>query len=236
VLRAATTVGGGIVLDPLPPRRIDPERLESLEQGEFGRIVYEPVLQSSLSHLGELGGVERAGEWVFSPEWLEGFRENIHARLAAADLRDPGIDLPPAPWATALVPLLGVERRGSRLYLPGARPEAAGSEELLAELAAAGPNPVKVSDAGLARVLEQEGSLVRVGDGFAVGAAAYEHARVALVDECTAAGKITLARFRDVLGVGRRSAQLLLERFDADGLTRRVGDERVLRRAATRNP
>jgi hypothetical protein len=32
--------------------------------------------------------------------------------------------------------------------------------------------------------------------------------------------------------VGRRAPQLLLERFDADGLTRRIGDERVLRRAA----
>ena len=36
--------------------------------------------------------------------------------------------------------------------------------------------------------------------------------------------------------VSRRSAQLLLERFDADGLTRRVGDERVLRRAARQPP
>ena len=35
------------------------------------------------------------------------------------------------------------------------------------------------------------------------------------------------------LGVGRKTAQLLLERFDADGLTRRVGDERVLRRRGT---
>ena len=43
---------------------------------------------------------------------------------------------------------------------------------------------------------------------------------------------MTLARFRDLLGVGRRAAQLLLERFDADGVTRRVGDGRVLRRAA----
>ena len=45
---------------------------------------------------------------------------------------------------------------------------------------------------------------------------------------------ITLARFRDALGISRRIAQLLLERYDADGLTRRVGDERVLRRAARR--
>ncbi len=53
-----------------------------------------------------------------------------------------------------------------------------------------------------------------------------------LLEECTAAGSITLARFRDLTGSGRRAAQLLLERFDADGLTRRVGDARVLRRAA----
>ena len=46
------------------------------------------------------------------------------------------------------------------------------------------------------------------------------------------AGEITLARFRDLLGTSRRPAQLLLERFDADGVTRRVGDARVLRRAA----
>jgi len=43
---------------------------------------------------------------------------------------------------------------------------------------------------------------------------------------------ITLAGFRDALGISRRVAQLLLERYDADGLTRRVGDERVLRRKA----
>jgi hypothetical protein len=53
-----------------------------------------------------------------------------------------------------------------------------------------------------------------------------------MLTECRDARTITLARFRDLVGVGRRDAQLLLERFDADGLTRRVGDERVLRRKA----
>ena len=56
--------------------------------------------------------------------------------------------------------------------------------------------------------------------------------RYGLIGECGTAGKITLARFRDLLGIGRRAAQLLLERFDADGITRRTGDERVLRRSA----
>jgi selenocysteine-specific elongation factor len=80
-------------------------------------------------------------------------------------------------------------------------------------------------------VLEQQGRLVRLGTGEAVSTAAYEQARAALVEECTTNGRITLARFRDLLGTGRRPAQLLLERFDADGVTRRIGDERVLRRA-----
>jgi selenocysteine-specific elongation factor len=92
-----------------------------------------------------------------------------------------------------------------------------------------------VDDQALARYLEEQGTLVRVGDGHAVSRDAYEVARVMLVEECGSAGSITLARFRDLLGVGRRTAQLLLERFDADGVTRRVGDGRVLRRAAKRS-
>jgi selenocysteine-specific elongation factor len=72
--------------------------------------------------------------------------------------------------------------------------------------------------------------VVRLGDGLILGAAAYEEARRLLVAECEARGAITLARFRDLARVGRRSAQLILERFDSDGLTRRVGDERVLRK------
>jgi hypothetical protein len=219
------------VLDPRPPRRLDPERLERIERGELAALVHEPVRADSLRHLGDLDGLERAGDWVFSSAWLEELRADVNERLASADPRDPGIDPPATPWAAAVVPLLGVERRGSRLYLPGAAARIEGADELLAELAAAGPNPVKVDDPKLARALEQEGKLVRVGDGLAVGAESYEQAKAALVAECTAAGRISLARFRDLLGVGRRTAQLLLERFDADGLTRRVGDERVLRRS-----
>jgi len=75
---------------------------------------------------------------------------------------------------------------------------------------------------------------VRLGADHVIGAAAYELARQALLEECRSAGEITLGRFRDLLGVGRRDAQLLLERFDQDGVTRRVGDRRVLRRAALR--
>jgi len=76
---------------------------------------------------------------------------------------------------------------------------------------------------------------VRLGGGHAVAAGAYEVAKDVLLTEARERGGISLARFRDLLGTGRRDAQLLLERFDADGLTRRVGERRVLRRAARSN-
>jgi selenocysteine-specific elongation factor len=231
VLRTDTTVGGGRVLDPSPPRHADEERMELLDRGEIAATVRAPVRAEELTRLGSLAGLESAGDWVFSPAWLAELRAELERRLDAADPLDPGIAPPAEPWATAVEPLLGLERRGAKLYRPGAAAALGGRAEAAAELEAQlGLEPVKVEDRALARFLEEEGRLVRVGDGLAVSRAEYERARAALVAECERAGRITLARFRDLLGVGRRTAQLLLERMDADGVTRRVGDERVLRR------
>nr|MDP9491058.1 SelB C-terminal domain-containing protein [Actinomycetota bacterium] len=142
------------------------------------------------------------------------------------------------PWAAAIAQLLGVERRGASVYLPGAAPSlgdrADEATRLEAELADAGPAGARVSDRELARYLEGEGRLVRVGESHAVSPEAYGAARAAAVAECERKGTVELARFRDLLGISRRPAQLLLERLDADGVTRRVGDARVLRRAARR--
>jgi selenocysteine-specific elongation factor len=236
VLRGATTLGGGRVLDPAPPRHSDERRFALVERGDVAALVHAPVPLARIRHLGEPRGLERAGEWVFSRAWLDELRAELRARLEAADPLDPGVPPPHGSWAAAVVPLLGLERRGAKLYLPGAsaslgdRSEAAARLER--ELQAADLAPVKVGDPALAAHLERIGSLVRLGDGLAIGRPAYERARETLLSECERAGSITLARFRDVLGISRRPAQLLLERFDADGLTRRVGDERVLRRAA----
>jgi selenocysteine-specific elongation factor len=209
VLRAGTTVGGGVVLDPNPPRHADLARFEALERGET--FVHAPVRVD--------------GEWRWSEEWLDALRGELDRAIDAADPLDPGVPVPAADWARAVVPNLGLELRGAKLYRPGADPElgerAAAAEALTAQL---GVEPVRVEDAQLARFLEERGRIVRVGDGFAISPAAYEQARAVLVDG------ITLAQFRDALGVGRKTAQLYLERFDADGVTRRVGDARVLRR------
>ena len=238
VLRERTTVGGGTVLDPQPPRHADASRFELLERGELGALVHAPVRVETLRHLspGDLRDLERAGAWVFSAAWLEEERGRLHARLAQADPLDPGVPPPSEPWAADVLPLLGVERRGARLYLPGATAslgERAGdAERLESRLAEARFEAVKVEDADLAAYLEREGRIIRLGDGLAVGREAYEEARRLVLEECEESGAITLARFRDLIGTGRKHAQLLLERFDTDGITRRVGDERVLRRKA----
>ncbi len=255
VLRGETTLAGATVLDPAPPRRLDEQRLGLLEQGDPASIVAAtvdaPVEVEVLAARGllspaeleeGLAAVERSGGWAFSRTWLDETRRDVVERLeerAEEAPLDPGLPLaallPPEPWAAAILPLLPVERRGGMAYLPGvaaslgARAEAA--ERLERELAAAGLVATRVEDSELARYLEADGKLVRLGDGFVVSAGAYREARELVVTECRTAGEILLARFRDLAGVGRRDAQLLLERLDQDGVTRRLGDRRVLRRA-----
>jgi selenocysteine-specific elongation factor len=217
VLRAGTTVGGGRVVDPAPARHADRAAFEAAARGETR--VYSPVR-----------GVD--GRWTYADKWLQDFRANLEDRLGAADPLDPGVPAPAEPWASEVIERLGFERRGSKVYHPGLAGSLGDRAGEAAELESRlGLEPIKVDDVSLARFLEERGRLIRVGDGYAVSPGAYEHAKVLLVGELEGGGRITLARFRDLIGASRRTAQLLLERFDVDGVTRRVGDERVLRRA-----
>jgi selenocysteine-specific elongation factor len=197
VLRAESTVGGGVVLDPAPPRHADPKRV--------GRAaVREPVRIAELRRRGvDTGRLEQAGEWAFAPEWLAEVRERVHVILET----NPGLAatalVGDVPWSGDVMPLLGLDRLGPGYYRPGQQPPPA-------------------DDA------------IRLGDGSVLSHEEYERAKALLIEECERAGTITLARFRDVLGVSRRVAQLMLERFDIDRITLRVGDERRLRRSAAR--
>ena len=201
-------LGGGTVLDPAPPRRLEPRRLALLEAGDPASIVAAtvtaPVPVESLAaralltpvELEEgLGAVMRAGDWIFSREWLDEMSAAVVERLrvrtdrVAARARTAVADLlPPEPWAppfcrscrssaAARWPTCrelrrrsARERRPPRCFAVGSRPR--------------GLAAVKVDDAELARYLEAEGALVRLGDGFVVSAAAYDRARELVVTEC----------------------------------------------------
>jgi selenocysteine-specific elongation factor len=92
------------------------------------------------------------------------------------------------------------------------------------------PPALRAEDGPALAALVEQGRAVRAGRDLAFTAEAFDEARAAAVALAEAAGSVTLAQLRDRLGISRKYAQALLEALDAHGVTRRVGDERVLRR------
>jgi selenocysteine-specific elongation factor len=133
--------------------------------------------------------------------------------------------------------------RVRRAAPPAARPEpvhapepvpSAEADELYDRLAAQPLTPPAIGPADerpLAHLVET-GRAVRAGRDLAFTAGAVATAQAAVVELAGATGRVTLAQLRDRLGISRKFAQGLLEALDARGVTRRVGDERVLRRRA----
>jgi len=78
--------------------------------------------------------------------------------------------------------------------------------------------------------LVKQGRLVRVGEDLYYPPARLEALLERLVATMEAAGQLSLAEARDLLGTSRKYAQALLEHMDSEGLTLRVGDTRRLRR------
>jgi selenocysteine-specific elongation factor len=77
-------------------------------------------------------------------------------------------------------------------------------------------------------LLEQQ-RVVKVSEGVVFSASAYNEMVGKVSAHAKAKGKVTLAEVRDMLGTSRKYAQALLEYMDEKKLTRRIGDERVLR-------
>ncbi len=84
-------------------------------------------------------------------------------------------------------------------------------------------------DDDLQAYLETQGKIVRVADGVAFSADAYRQMVERVVAYLREQGTVTLAQVRDMFGTSRKYAQALLEHMDAQRITRRTGDERVLR-------
>ncbi|MHB8577998.1 MAG: SelB domain-containing protein, partial [Dehalococcoidia bacterium] len=84
-------------------------------------------------------------------------------------------------------------------------------------------------DRELIAYLADSGTVVPVSDTVVFDGAAYRQMTDRIVAHLQTNGMITLAEVRDLFGTSRRYAQALLEHLDDRRITRRVGDERVLR-------
>ncbi len=181
-------------------------------------------------------------------------RERLDARAAEHPL-EPALPaqsiVPGGPGADALLARLAadgiLELDGAHVLRAGARADSTGghaaeAEALLSALASGGFTPPDLPSLqlasglserefnALAAALERDGQLVRFGGDLAYSSEHFARAREIVVARCTEHGSIALAELRDELGASRRIVQALLERLDADGVTRRVDDRRVLRR------
>jgi selenocysteine-specific elongation factor len=77
--------------------------------------------------------------------------------------------------------------------------------------------------------LVEQGRLTRVSDDVVFTSEVYQTMVQRIVAHLTHQGKITVAEVRDLFGASRKYALALMEHLDQKGVTRRQGDERVLR-------
>jgi selenocysteine-specific elongation factor len=90
------------------------------------------------------------------------------------------------------------------------------------------PGDISLEPDLLSLLIEQQ-LVVKVSDGVIFTKDAYNEMVGRVTDYAKTKGKVTLAEVRDLLGTSRKYAQALLEYMDEKKITRRVGDERVLR-------
>jgi selenocysteine-specific elongation factor len=210
-----------------------------------------------LAPLLERGALRRLGpRWLTRDQWersvsrvlggLDAYHEGQPLRrgMPKEELRSrTGI---PAELFAELLAVLAAEgkvvERGGEVSAATHRPAVGAEQEtaigaFVAELEVQPFNPPPLSDLvrryqltpALLQYLVADGRVVRVNDETAFARSAYDDAVRRLREHLTEHRTLTVAAARDVLGSSRRYVLPLLEWLDAQKITRRVGDDRILR-------
>ena len=190
------------------------------------------------------GAARPAGEHLVATGMLDELRRRALELVADFHKRqplEPGFDLP------ALAAALGLDSARARAALEGTeglvveqgrarlashRGRVAGEPEaqrLLAALDAVPFSPPAPAEVGgspeIVRGLLREGLLVDL-DGTIFTATAVEKAHEVVREGFERHGSLTVSQARDLLGSSRKYVLAILAHFDAEGVTRRRGDER----------
>ncbi|MBA2441003.1 MAG: selenocysteine-specific translation elongation factor [Rubrobacter sp.] len=196
---------------------------------------------------GEAPGIAVLGELYLPEEVAAAAGERLRAALrrrAEERPESPELTVAEARTATGLEPRLadallaapgtGLRATGSGISLPDAdevppelEREAAA---LLDRLRDAGAEPPPIETSPAARLLVRRGEAVQLSEAMFGAGEAAEEVLEKVKSVCRAEGEISLAGLRDRLGTSRKYAQAWLEYADAAGVTRRLGDTRVLTR------
>ena len=221
-------------------------------------VTVESLLKATMAPEADVAGLDaiRIGDWLYDAAIWSAIADRATRELqtfhASHPLR-PGmvreelrsrLGVPPGSFSSVIQGLLHdgrIEERDGSLAVPGHRVElhetdgaAASLLELLGRQPFAPPSLAEATQQTgaspeVVRALAQRGEIVRVSDDIAFTRDSYQ-AAVAMVREIiSTGGSITVAQLRDRMGASRRPVLALLEHLDAERVTRRVGDARVLR-------
>jgi Selenocysteine-specific translation elongation factor len=249
---AKATVAGAEILDITPFRKAAdaPDRLHRplgeriLAEGWVPRAGLDartgkPV-DAAIALLLAAGG-ESVGDWIVRADAATEARARANTAVAthhrdhpmeaglpvAEVARELHVGVPQIEALLATVNALVVEQGQvrDRSHIGRASTSDAGIEMVaaLAETPLAPPAP---SDLAVARALVRESVLVEL-DGIYFTNDALDAARTLVIDALRASGSLTIADARDVLGSTRKYVVPIMSRMDAEGVTRRRGDDRI---------
>ena len=215
------------------------------------------LVKATMALPSEIDGLRahRVGEWLFAIEAWSAIADRAVAEVAAyhaAHPLRPGVAreelrsrlrLSQSSFPSVLASLIGegkLQEREGAIALPSHRVviEAAdGPAARLLDVLGADqfappslPDAMQRTGAGpeVVRALVQRGDLVRLSADIAFTRDAYSSAVVIVKELISSDGSVTVAQLRDRMGASRRPVLALLEHLDAEKVTRRVGDQRVL--------
>jgi selenocysteine-specific elongation factor len=225
---ARATIGGAEVLDVAPARRTD-DAVARLAL-PLAERVFAAQPWASVQSFAQLAGRPPAeGEGVVVGSWLVTPHELERVRARALELGRDGW-----PPITTVAAACGVDVAQLRAALGDAvfdtpldDPAARALLDALDESPFAPPAPADVgAPLALVRALLRAGALVDL-DGVIFTSRALDQARALVADAVVARGELTVSEVRDVLDSTRKYVLPLLNRIDAEGVTRRRGDVRI---------
>ncbi|MFC2058625.1 selenocysteine-specific translation elongation factor [Chloroflexota bacterium] len=125
--------------------------------------------------------------------------------------------------------------KGATLHLPShtvrlSAEQQKATEALLKSLARTpySPTAEAMPEAEVLNLLVDQGIVVRISDQIVYLTSAYNEMVERIVEHLKKNGKITVAEVRDMFQTSRKYALPFMEHLDGRGITRRIGDDRVL--------
>ncbi|MDP6823187.1 MAG: selenocysteine-specific translation elongation factor [Dehalococcoidia bacterium] len=129
-----------------------------------------------------------------------------------------------------------IEDDGSTVRVPGHSPELDDTQRQVVDgyLKELGQNPYspptdRPIDPELVAALAERGEVVRASEDVVFLKSAYDQMLDGVRKQAAESGQITITDVREMFGTSRKYTLALLEHLDRQQITRRVGDERVLR-------